>query len=314
MTTKADVVTHLTRSEVWSSQIKEILEDELMATNYVDWLTEFPDGDQFNIPSIGQGQVDDYTENEDIQYRPLDTGEFTFQITEYLSSANYITNKAKQDMFYMNQLVSSFVPKQSRAIMERVEYDVWNLQSQQTASNLNTINGGDHRFVANGTNEVIALEDFARAKFALDKANVPYEGRVAVVDPSVEFTLATASTLGSDYSRNPKWEGILEGGLARNMQFVSNLFGFDIYVSNRLATANETIDSKTTAAGVANMFFSTVPEALPFIGAWRQMPMVDSEYNKDKQREEYVTTARYGVKLYRPEGLVCVLTDTDQVN
>lgn len=314
MTTKADVVTHLVRSEVWSSQIKEVLEDELMATNYVDWLTEFPDGDQFNIPSIGQGQVDDYVENEDINYRSLDTGEFNFQITEYLSSANYITNKAKQDMYYMNQLVSSFVPKQSRAIMERVEFDIWNLQASQTASDLNVINGANHRFVAGGTNEVMQIEDFARAKYALDKANVPYQGRVAVVDPTVEFTLATASTLGSDYSRNPKWEAILEGGLAPNMSFVSNLFGFDIYTSNRLADANETINSVTTTAGKANMFFSTAPEALPFLGAWRQMPMVDSEYNKDKQREEYVTTARYGVALYRPEGLVCVLSDTDQVS
>jgi hypothetical protein len=313
MTTKADVVTHLTRSEVWSTQIKEVLEDELMAMNYVDWLTEFPDGDQFNIPSIGQGQVDDYVENEDVSYRPLDTGQFTFQITEYLSSGNYITNKAKQDMFYMNQLVSSFVPKQQRAIMERLEYDILNLQASQTASDLNVINGADHRFVAGGSNEVITLTDFARAKYALDKANVPYEGRVAIVDPSVEFTLGTVSTLGSDYSRNPKWEAILEGGLAKGMQFVSNLYGFDIYVSNRLATANETIDGKTTASGVANLFFSAAPDVVPFIGAWRQMPMVDSEYNKDKQREEYITTARYGVALYRPENLVTVLTDTDQV-
>jgi hypothetical protein len=45
------------------------------------------------------------------------------------------------------------------------------------------------------------------------------------------------------------------------------------------------------------------------MGAWRQMPEVDSEYNKDEQREEYVTTARYGVKLYRPEGLVVCLSD-----
>ena len=43
------------------------------------------------------------------------------------------------------------------------------------------------------------------------------------------------------------------------------------------------------------------------------MPEVDGEYNKDLQREEYLTTARYDVALYRPENLVCVLSDTDQV-
>ena len=43
------------------------------------------------------------------------------------------------------------------------------------------------------------------------------------------------------------------------------------------------------------------------------MPNVDSEYNKDFQRDEYVTTARYGVKLFRPENLVTVLSDPSVV-
>jgi hypothetical protein len=41
------------------------------------------------------------------------------------------------------------------------------------------------------------------------------------------------------------------------------------------------------------------------------MPEVDYEYSKDFQRHEYVTTARYGVKLYRPENMVRVITKTN---
>ena len=102
-------VGHLTRSEVWSSQLKDVLEDELMAQSYVNWMTEFPDGDTFKVPSIGQAQVETYIENDQISYAPLDTGQFTFTISEYLASGIYITEKAKQDMYYMNQLVSQFV-------------------------------------------------------------------------------------------------------------------------------------------------------------------------------------------------------------
>jgi|TARA_R100001530_G_scaffold61341_1_gene44291 hypothetical protein len=305
-------VTHLTRSEVWSSQLKDVLEDELLATQYVDWLSEFPDGDTFTIPSIGQAQTETYTENESITYAPLDTGEFQFTITEYLASGIYITEKAKQDMFYMNQLVSSFVPKQERAIMEDVEAYILNLSASQTASDLNTINGADHRFVASGTNEVFQTDDFAKARYALKKANVPDTDLVAIVDPSVEYTLNTLSNL-TNVSNNPMWEGIVSSGIATGMRFVKNVYGFDVYVSNNLATANETVDSVTTAAGKANMFFSAASDVVPFVGAWRQMPKVDSEYNKDRQREEYVVTARYGAKLYRPENLVCILSDTDQV-
>ena len=135
---------------------------------------------------------------------------------------------------------------------------------------------------------------------------------IAIVDPSVEYTINTLTNI-SNISNNPRWEGIVSSGIATGMKFISNVYGFDVYTSNYLADANETVDSVTTAAGKANMFFSASPDVLPFVGAWRQMPQVDSEYNKDFQREEYVTTARYGVKLYRPENLVCVLSDTDQV-
>jgi len=303
---------HLIRSEVWSSQLKEVLEDELQATTYVNWMSEFPDGDTFTIPSIGQAVTDNYSENSAVKYRALDTGEFQFSIDQYKSSGHYITNKAKQDGFYMNQLISSFVPKQARAILEAVEVKIMGLESEQTSADLNNINGAPHRFVASGTNEVFAIADFAKARYSLKKANVPDTNLIAIVDPSVEYTLNTLSNL-VNVSNNPRWEGIVSDGIATGMKFVKNVYGFDVYTSNYLADANETVDSVTTAAGKANMFFSAASDILPFVGAWRQMPQVDSEYNKDFQREEYVTTARYGVKLYRPENLVCVLSDTDQV-
>jgi hypothetical protein len=303
---------HLIRSEVWSSQLKEVLEDELQATTYVNWMSEFPDGDTFTIPSIGQAVTDNYSENSAVKYRALDTGEFQFSIDQYKSSGHYITNKAKQDGFYMNQLISSFVPKQARAILEAVEVKIMGLESEQTSGDLNNINGAPHRFVASGTNEVFAIADFAKARYSLKKANVPDTNLIAIVDPSVEYTLNTLSNL-VNVSNNPRWEGIVSDGIATGMKFVKNVYGFDVYTSNYLADANETVDSVTTAAGKANMFFSAASDILPFVGAWRQMPQVDSEYNKDFQREEYVTTARYGVKLYRPENLVCVLSDTDQV-
>lgn len=303
---------HLIRSEVWSSQLKEVLEDELQAQQYVNWMSEFPDGTTFTIPSIGQAQVDDYVEDTAVKYRALDTGEFQFTIDQYKSSGHYITNKNKQDSFWMSQLVSAFVPKQARAILEAVETKILALESEQTSADLNNINGAPHRFVASGTNEVFTVADFAKARYSLKKANVPDTDLIAIVDPSVEYTINTLTNI-SNISNNPRWEGIVSSGIATGMKFISNVYGFDVYTSNYLADANETVDSVTTAAGKANMFFSASPDVLPFVGAWRQMPQVDSEYNKDFQREEYVTTARYGVKLYRPENLVCVLSDTDQV-
>lgn len=325
-------LTALTRSELWSSQLKEILEDELMANKYVRWLSEFPDGDKFTIPSIGELEAKDYVEDQAIEYSALDTGEFNFEITEYLSSATYITNKAKQDMYYMNELVSTFVPKQARAIMKRLEADILkegqpktgDPAGYQVAGNLNSINGAGHRWVGSdtlNTKNVLGPEDFARARYALKKANVADTGMVAIVDPHVEYVMNTQSNL-VNVSNNPRWEGIIRDGISTGMRFVANIYGFDVYTSNYLPKcgpdqtgASETIGGTASGAdAVCNLFFSSASDVLPYIGAWRQMPKVDSEYNKDFQREEYVTTGRYGLKIFRPENLVTVLSDPSAVS
>jgi hypothetical protein len=304
---------HLIRSNLWTTQVKETLLEELMGMKYVDMLP-FPDGDTLNIPSIGQAEVNDYEEGQPIRYTAMDTGNFTFTIDKYKSSATFIYNKMKQDSFYMGRLVSSFVPKQSRAIMKSMEVDLLAKGPDgQTASNLNTINGANHRFVASGTNEVITPQDFAKARFALEKANVPMTNLVAIVDPSVEYELSTQTNL-TNISFNPRWEGIVRDGMTTGTQFRMNIYGFDVYVCQNLKQGMaETINSLSVTTGVANLFFSAAPDVLPFVGSVRQAPRVDSEYNKDLQRDEYVTTARWGFKLYRPENLVVILSDTDQV-
>jgi len=300
----------LIRSEIWSSQLKEELLDELQAMTYVDWLSEFPDGDTFTIPSIGQAQADNYVENTPVMYRALDTGEFQFTITEYKSSGHYITKKARQDAFYSAQLEAGFVPKEHRALMVGLEEDIMELQTGQTASDVNAINGADHRWVAAGASNDMTVTDFAKARFSLKKANVPDTQMVAIVDPSVEYTLNTLTNL-VNVSSNPMWEGIVSTGIATGMRFVKNVYGFDVFVSNYTDDiASETVNSRSTTNGKANLFFSAAAgDTLPFKGAWRQLPEVDSQFNQDLQREEYVTTARYGVKLYRPENFVVVLSN-----
>ena len=304
----------LTRGEVWSGELKEILRDEMMAQKYVRMLEGFPDGDTFYIPSIGQAQVDDYAEDTQVPYRPLDTGQFTFSVDKYLSSATYVTKKAEQDTFYSEQLISRFVPEQERAIMAHFETTTLaSAESGVSANSNEALDGVEHRWSAAAG--VISIEDFARARFALKRANVPDQALVAIVDPSVEYTINTIANLVS-VSNNPRYEGIVADGIATGMTFVKNIYGFDVYCSNYLSDVTDgALDDREdtnvnfgTNNGKANLFFSAAPSVTPFVGAWRQMPEVDYEYNKDLQRHEYVTTSRYGVKLYRPENMVRVIS------
>jgi len=310
--------TLLTRTDIWSTELKEILRDEMQAQRYVRMLEGFPDGNTFHIPSIGQAQVENYSEDTAVNYRPLDTGEFTFTVDKYLSSATYMTKKAEQDVFYSSELMSRFVPEQERAIMEHFESTTMAApEAGVSANSAESIDGIAHR-ISGGNAGKIQVEDFAFARYSLKKANVPDQAMVAIVDPSVEFTINTLSNL-ANVSNNPRFEGIVSAGIATGMRFVANVYGFDVYTSNYLSDATDSAlaerDGSTTndfssTAGKVNLFFSASPTVNPFVGAWRQMPEVDYEYNKDYQRHEFVTTARYGVKLYRPENMVRVVTST----
>ena len=303
----------LTRTDIWSTQLKEFFQDELIAaTKYVDWLTEFPDGNTFHIPSTGQMQIMDYDEGQAIRYTGLATGDFTFQITEYKSGATYITDKAKQDLYYASQLEAMFVPKIKRALAVDLETAILALpNTSQTAGSLNLINTAAHRFIANGTSNVISPTDFAAARYSLRKSDVPMTNLVAIVDPSTEFTLSTLSNL-TNISYNPKWEGIVRDGMTSGIKFLMNIYGFDVYTSNYLPSGiTETNNGKTlTGTGVANYFFANAGgDTSPWKGAIRQEPRVESERNKDLQRDEYVVTERYGLGFYRPENMVTILTN-----
>jgi hypothetical protein len=311
--------THLIRSEIWSNELKEILRDEMMATQYVRMLDGFPDGDQFTIPSIGQLKVNDYVEDTAATYRPLDTGEFTFTIDQYIQSGTWITKKNQQDAFYAAQLEGKFVPEMERAIMAHFETTTLAAAEAGVSANSNeSIDSIEHRWAAGGAdaNGFMNVEDFARARYALKKANVPDTNLVAIVDPSVEYTINTLTNLVS-VSDNPRWEGIVSDGIASGMKFVKNIYGFDVYCSNYLADVTDAALPSATDANVdfssvngkANLFFSTATDS--FVGAWRQMPEVDYEYNKDFQRHEYLMTARYAVKKYRPENLVVIPSKTN---
>lgn len=312
MTTTVD---HLIRSEIWSTRIKEIFEEDLFFMRYVDMITDFPDGNVINIPSLGQMDAYDYEEGQAIKYTAIDTGNFQFRITDYVASGTYITDKFKQDSFYISRVDAETPGKMSRAVAERMEIDAFSIgNSGQTPNSLNTINGGNHRFVGSGTGGAIAPQDFAMATYALQKASVPMTNMVAIVDPSVQYTLSTLTNL-VNVSNNPMWEGIVRDGIATGMKFRMNIYGWDVYVSNWLPkNVNETIDGKSTTSGVANYFFSTTGDANPFIGAVRQAPRVESERNKDYQRDEFVVTSRWGFGFYRPESLVTILTNTDVVS
>ena len=290
----------LIRDDLWSKEIQEELEEELFGQTIVDFVTDFPDGDTLHIPTFSSLAARNYTENQDIIFDDMSTGEFTLEIDKYYQLGVAITDKLKQDSFYVSEIQTKFPMHCVRGLMERLENDIFLLHKKQTTNDANTINGRAHRYVGGGASSVIALDDVAKAKLALDKANVSKIGRKAIVDPSVSYQLVNIDNVIRQDVYGPQTH--LKDGFGKT-KFIGTYLGFDFFESNMLDEATA-LDHAAGGALKANFFIGD--EA--FKGAVRQMPSIEFDRNVSKKRDEYSATMRFGLDLYREESFVCVLT------
>lgn len=317
---RTDNTSAFIEAQVYSQFILDNLHDGLLPGAFYRDVSDFPSGTTLNIKVVGDATLQDVEEDKAITYTPIDTSTIPLAITDYIGDAFYITDKLRQDGAQIDQLLSMRAVSGTRAIQEDFESKFLKTAgiTAQTASNANQINGFDHRWIADSAADnslKIGLSDFVDMKLAFDKANVPQAGRIVCVDPVVEATL---NKLAANFNvdRNPQFQALLEQGFARDHKFLFNLYGWDIYTSNRLPrlTAAETIShlgtSETAPVGsVANIFMNVLDDTVkPIMGCWRQMPKAESDRNKDLARDEFVTRARYGFGRQRSESLGVVIT------
>lgn len=311
------------RATIYSGMLREQLEPELIAMNYVDVITDFPDGDKWQDVEMGNATVSDYHEGEEIDYKSLEIGTRDFEINEYVNSGHHVTAKFAQDSYLAAQIMAKIPGIEARAIMADLETKIFKLANKQKKNDVNLLNGMRHRFVA-GTKEegygVLTPEDFAYASVALNKVN--YVGpKVAIIPSFQEYKIVSNPRIKASLQFNPKFEGIVREGAMTGMKFSFSIYGWDVYTSEFLpTTSGETAltdrDGKATFSALNNcgeaILFANIADRRPFRMAWRQMPHFEGKWNMDKQREEYVTIARYGLDLGDVENLVVIMcADTD---
>ncbi len=295
-------IEELIRDEVWSQRIQDELQEELFGQDLVEFITDFPDGDLLTIPTLSSLSARAYVENDDITVDDPSVGEFQLAITEYNQAGIVVTDKMKQDTFYMRIIIQKFPEQASRAILERLESDIMLLHKKQTDNDANEINGRDHRFLGTGTSDAILLADVRKAKLSLDKGLVSKIGRKAIVDPTVSSEL-----LGIDNIIRQDVFGAnshLKDGFG-STRSIGTYLGFDWFESNMLDEATA-LDFTTGGTLVANLFLGE--EA--FIGAMRLMPEIENFRQGSRKRDVFHITTRYGLGLFRAVSLVVVLTST----
>lgn len=295
-------------AEQYSKFILLNLHDGLLGEQFYRNVSDFGSGTTLHIKTIGSVTVQDAAEDVPLVYNPIESGEVTLTITQYKGDAWYVTDDLREDGAQIDALMAQRAAEGTRAIQEVFETTfLATANSAQTNANPNTINGFPHRISSTETNNVFALSQLIAMRLAFDKANVPAEGRVFICDPVVEATLNGLVTITHDVT--PFGEGILRAGLSSGMRFVQQLFGFDIILSNRLPRGTFSDGTTSVSNAVANIAMCvTDDQTKPIMVAWRRMPKTEGERNKDRRRDEYVTTCRYGMGPQRVDTLGVIIT------
>lgn len=264
-------------AEQYSSFILNNLHDGLLPETFYRNVSDFGSGTTLHIKTVGSVTIQEAAEDTPLVYNPIESGEVSLQITNYVGDAWYVTDDLREDGSQIEQLMSARSVESTRALQETFESRFLSVcNAAQTNANPNTINGFAHRIASAETNNVFALKHLIAMRLAFDKANVPDSGRVFICDPVVEATLNGLVTITHDVS--PFGEMILKEGMARGQRFVMQLFGWDIITSNRLPTGTFSDGTTSVTGGVANIFMCVLDDnTKPIMAAWRRMPKVEGK-------------------------------------
>ena len=300
-------------SEQYSAFILRNLNDGLLPSTFYRNVSDFGSGSTLHIKTIGAVTVQDGAEEVPFEYTPIESGEVTMTITEYVGDAWYVSDELREDGAQVEALMAARSAESTRAIQEVFESRfLAKAQSLQTNANANAVNGFAHRIASAASGNVMQLADIIKMKLAFDKANVPMSGRVLIVDPVTAATLDGQVSIGRDVT--PFAERILQNGFAREHQYLMNLYGFDIITSNRLPKGTFSDGTTSVSNAVANIAMCVADDnTKPVMGAWRRMPRVEGERNKDLRRDEFVTSSRWGFGGQRVDTLGVYITSAVNV-
>lgn len=295
-------------AEQYSAFILRNLTDGLLPGSFYRNVSDFGAGNTLHIKTIGTVTIQDGAEEVPFDYSPIESGEVTLTITDYVGDAWYVTDELREDGAQVEALMAARSQESTRAIQETFETRfLRKCNTSQTNANANSINGFAHRIASAEVNNVAALSHFIKMKLAFDKANVPMAGRIAIVDPVVGATLDGLVSIGRDVT--PFAEQILQNGWSRDHSFLMNLYGWNIITSNRLQTGTFSDGTTSVTNGVANVFMCVADDnTKPIMAAWRRMPKVEGERNKDLRRDEFVTSSRWGLGTQRVDTLGVLIT------
>lgn len=308
MTQLTTNTTAFIEAQQYSQFILDNLDPFLLPEIFWRDVSDFGTGTTLNIKTVGDVTLQEAAEDVPLNFNPIDTGNVTLNITDYTGDAWSVHDDLRKDGSQVDTLMGARALASTRAFAQNHETRFLTVASTiQTLADVNLVNGLPHRWIAGGaaaTNRVMTLEDFAVMGLAFDEADVPAEGRVAIVPPVVGTTIGLLTNL-VNVSNNPMFKGIVETGFARNHKFVANVYGWDVWTSTRLPakTATEalnasayTLANDTAEIGDKPCIFMNIADdnSKPMMHAWRVKPGVEGWREHKQRKDAFQAISRFG--------------------
>lgn len=263
--------------QLWSGALLAHLDKahvvaNLVNRNYEGEIRQY--GDTVKISQIGDITVNDYVENTDIND------------PEELSVTQKVLTIDNQK--YFNFQIDDVDAAQNRtslmdAAMQRAAYALADGTEKIILTAIDT-DATNKLKPSTDLDETNVYKEIVKMKVAMDKANVPSQGRWLVVSPDTHALLlqdqrfvATGGAMAEDNLRNG---------------FIGRILGFDVYLSNNISTLT---NGNAAIAGV-NMAVTFAEQ------------IVETEaYRMEKRFADAVKGLNvFGVKVIYPESLVCL--------
>ena len=295
-------------AEQYSDFILMVLHDGLLPESFYRNVSDFGMGDTLHIKTVGTVTIQEAAEDTPLIYNPIESGEVTLQITDYVGDAWYVTDDLREDGAQIDSLMAARAQESTRAFQENFETRFLAVcNSAQTDDDANAINGFAHRIASSETNNVFAIKHLNAMRLAFQKAYVPDAGNIFICDPVVEATLNNLVNITRDVT--PFAAKIIEMGMTAGMRYSMNVFGWDIFVNNRLPRGDFGDGTTSVTGAVANICMNVLDDQTkPIMMAWRRMPKSEGERNKDLARDEFVVRSRYGFGVQRKDTLGVIIT------
>ena len=293
--------------ELWSDEIRAAYQKNLVLANLVKRLTmKGKKGDTINIPAPTRGAANSKSENTAVTLQANTESSVAVTVNKHYEYSRLIEDIVQVQA--LDSLRQFYTQDAGYALAKQIDSDLFQLGK--------TLGDGTSSFVHSASfysdattgltlyavDQVITTDLLTDAAFRkliqkMDDADVPMDGRVFVIPPSVRNTIMGIDRyVSSDFVNG---QGVQNGKLGQ-------LYGIDIYVTSNCPEVESAADNTAGDRLVGALLIHKDT----FILAEQMAVRSQKQYKQEYLADLYTADTLYGVKTYRPDaGFVLVVNE-----